>query len=163
MFSIADSLPHTVNHGNSFFPVSVWDDSYSGDMPAIDPKAILWNNIVALMRHSYGKENINQLHKDSGVSLATITRIKQQETSVGVEIVGKVADAFGLEAWQLMVPNLQPDHAPVLEGSTEVWPFEAPLHKRFMSLSVKSRHMIEAWLQRSIEDREALEGNRRVA
>ena len=63
-----------------FFPVSVWDDSYSGDMPAIDPKAILWNNIVALMRHSYGKENINQLHKDSGVSLATITRIKQQET-----------------------------------------------------------------------------------
>lgn len=163
MLCMADSLPHPVNHRNNFFPHAVWHHSYIEVMPAIDPKSILWNNIVALMRHSYGKENLNQLHKDAGVSLATLDRIKKQETSVGVDIVGKVAAAFSLEAWQLMVPNIDPAKVPLLEGSTEVWPFEIPLYKRLMGLSVKSRHMIEAWLQRSIEDREALEGNRRVA
>lgn len=162
MFSMSDSLPHTVNHGNNFFPGSVWQDSYSEEMPAINPKAILWNNIVALMRHSYGKENINQLHKESKVSLATFTRIKQQGTSVGIDIVGQVAAAFGLEAWQLLVPDLDPESVPTLEGESESWPFEAPLHARLMALSLKSRHMVEAWLHRNIEEREAIEGNRKT-
>lgn len=162
MFAMSASLPHTVNHGNNFFPYTVRSAAYIEQMGNADQKSVLWTNIAALMRHHYGKENINQLHKESKVSLATFTRIKQQGTSVGIDIVGQVAAAFGLEAWQLLVPDLDPESVPTLEGESESWPFEAPLHARLMALSLKSRHMVEAWLHRNIEEREAIEGNRKT-
>jgi hypothetical protein len=40
-------------------------------------------------------------------------RIKESRTSVGLDIVDSVAGVFGLRAWQLLLPDLDPQNVPV--------------------------------------------------
>lgn len=54
----------------------------------------------------YGKENLTQLIEDSRVGPGTVTRIKGQETSVGIDVLEKIAAALGVEPWHLLHPNL---------------------------------------------------------
>jgi hypothetical protein len=83
----------------------------------IDSRAVLWASVRALMIKEHGKENINQFHKRTGVSLASIGRIKEQDTSVGLQIIDKIAGTFGLAGWQLLVPGFDPSAPPVLRAT----------------------------------------------
>lgn len=67
-----------------------------------DLKRLLWENVQALMMDKYGRENLTLLAKEAGIGVASIQRIKEMQTSVGIDIVEKVAKAFRLEAHQLM-------------------------------------------------------------
>jgi hypothetical protein len=40
--------------------------------------------------------------------------MKEQKTSVGLDIVASVGRVFSLEAWQMLVPGLDPKSPPVL-------------------------------------------------
>lgn len=74
-------------------------------MKNITPSApILWDNLLYLMGKKYGGENQNRLSRDSKVGLATIYRIKGGSTSIGIEVLDKLAGVFGLEAWQIICP-----------------------------------------------------------
>ena len=77
-------------------------------------KSLLWANVSALMVKHYGKENLNRLARECSIGLATAQRIKQQQTSVGVEVLEKLAQRFSLEPWQLLVPGFDPNHMPTL-------------------------------------------------
>lgn len=66
------------------------------------------------MEHHWGGENLSRLAREAHVGPGTCTRIKQQQTSVGVEIVDAIAGLFGLDSWQLLVPGLDPKSPPVL-------------------------------------------------
>lgn len=90
-------------------------------------KAVLWRNVQALMRKHYGAENLSRLARECDIGLGTATRIKQQQTSVGLEIVDKLAEHFGLQPWQLIVPGLDPDNPPTL---LPVTPSERQLYER---------------------------------
>jgi hypothetical protein len=83
-------------------------------MATLDTRQILWANLSALMDHHWGKENLGRLAKTAGIGASTCTRLKQQQTSVGVEAVDKIAEVFGLDTWQLLVPNLDPKNPPLL-------------------------------------------------
>jgi len=80
----------------------------------IDPRQVLWANVHALMNHHWKGENLSRLSRDARIGPGTCTRMKEQRTSVGIEIVGAVGRVFGLEAWQLLVPGLDPKSPPVL-------------------------------------------------
>jgi hypothetical protein len=82
----------------------------------IDSRAVLWASVRALMIKEHGKENINQFHKRTGVPLATLGRIKAQSTSVGLEVIDRIAGTFGLTGWQLLVPGFDPAAPPVLRA-----------------------------------------------
>jgi len=69
-------------------------------------KKVLWVNIQSRMNTLYGKENLTRLIKEAHVGPGTVTRIKEQETSVGVDVIEKVATALKVEPWQLMHPTL---------------------------------------------------------
>lgn len=69
-------------------------------------KATLWENVRALMVLKYGKENLNALARDAKIGPGSATRIKEAKTSVGVDIVEKVAEAFKVEPWQLLAPGM---------------------------------------------------------
>ena len=71
-----------------------------------DSKAILWENISTLMKQHYGKENLGRVARESGVGAATLTRIKEQNTSVGMDHIDKLSKALKVEPWQLISPNL---------------------------------------------------------
>lgn len=58
------------------------------------------------MNTLYGKENLTRLIDEAEVGPGTITRIKNQETSVGIDVLEKVAGALKVEPWQLLHPNL---------------------------------------------------------
>lgn len=76
-------------------------------------KVILWQNIVALMRHKYGRENINQLARDAKISPGTVSRIKKIENSTGLDVIERIAGVFRLQAWQLLLPGLDPSNVPM--------------------------------------------------
>lgn len=86
---------------------------------ARDGKQILWENVKALMDHHYGGENLGKFATKTKVAPATMTRLKKQQTSIGIEIVEAFAKPFGLEAWQLLVPDLQVDNPPVLASQVK--------------------------------------------
>lgn len=95
----------------------------------MDAKRVLWENVRALMIDRYGEENLYRLHKESGLSLGGLSRIKEQKTAVGLDVLTKVATFFELMPWQMLVPNLDPRNPPVF-AITEA---EKKLYERMQS------------------------------
>jgi transcriptional regulator with XRE-family HTH domain len=91
------------------------------------PRAVLARNLRNLMATKAGPRSQTALRKKSGVAQATIGRILKQETEAGVETVDRLAKAFGLEGWQMMVPGMDPTNPPVLMAAT---PAEKALYDR---------------------------------
>lgn len=85
---------------------SVCPQRYLSPMEKITTKALLWENVLALMQAKYGGENLSRLARETGMGPGSASRIKAQETSVGVEVLEKIAEVFGVEPWQLLVPRL---------------------------------------------------------
>jgi hypothetical protein len=91
------------------------DTSYKpANMPTPDSKAALWQAILSLMQRHYGEENLLRLSKEAKIGLGSTSRLKAQETSVGVDLIDKVAARFKLEPWQLLVPGFDADRPPEL-------------------------------------------------
>lgn len=79
-----------------------------------DYKTVLWENVLALMRHHWGRENLSRLAREADIGPGTASRIKTQQTSVGVDIIARVAAVFHLQPWHLLVPALDPANPPVI-------------------------------------------------
>jgi transcriptional regulator with XRE-family HTH domain len=84
------------------------------------PRAVLRQNLKALMARKDGPATQGQLRRKSGVAQATIGRILSPEgVDAGIDTVAKIAKAYGLEAWQLMVAGMDPSNPPVLRAATK--------------------------------------------
>lgn len=70
-------------------------------------KQILAKNLTFLM--SQAGHSQHELAKRSGVSQKTISNILRQEQAAAVEMAEKLAAAFGLEGWHIIMPNLPTD------------------------------------------------------
>ena len=81
-------------------------------------KAALWAAVQALMQERYGKDNLFQLAKDVPVGLGSASRLKAQGTSVGVDLIDKLADHFGLQPWQMLVPAFDAKLPPMLADAS---------------------------------------------
>lgn len=92
---------------------------YAPTMHKIDTRQVLWANVEALMNHHWGGENLSRLAREAKIGPGSTTRMKQQATSVGLELVDKVAELFGLQTWQLLVPGLEPKSPPTLLPMSE--------------------------------------------
>lgn len=79
-----------------------------------DTKQILWVNVSTLMTHHWGKENLSELSRRAKIGLATCDSIKKRETSVGTDVLEKIAEVFNLQAWHLLTPGLDPGNPPVI-------------------------------------------------
>lgn len=71
------------------------------------------------MKTHYGGENLTRLAKDCGIGPGTASRMKEAKTSVGVEILDKIAKHFHLQAWELLVPTFDPSNRPALQPVSE--------------------------------------------
>jgi hypothetical protein len=67
-------------------------------------KKVLWQNVSQLMQRRWGEENLNRLAKAGKMGPGSAQRIKDQETSIGLDLVAKAAQAFNIPAYQLLVP-----------------------------------------------------------
>lgn len=84
-----------------------------------DSKTVLWKSVSALMVKHYGKENLTRLSKDCRIGPASAVRIREAKTSVGLEIVDKIAKHFQVEPWELLVPAFDPSNRPALQPMSE--------------------------------------------
>jgi transcriptional regulator with XRE-family HTH domain len=56
------------------------------------------------MDHRWGGENLTRLAREAKIGPGTSTRLKNQDTSVGLNVLEKLATAFRVKPWQLLVP-----------------------------------------------------------
>jgi hypothetical protein len=69
-------------------------------------KAIVSANVELLMQSKYGKRNVTALGRDTGIATGGAQRVLDPATSVGLDLLERVADKFDIDVWQLLVPNL---------------------------------------------------------
>lgn len=56
--------------------------------------------------------------KAAKVDQKTVGRILNKTNEPSLEVVGKIAKAFGLAAWQMLVPDLEPTNPPMLASES---------------------------------------------
>jgi hypothetical protein len=83
-------------------------------MSEIDYREVVWENVAALMRYHWGRENLLKLGTDSGISPGGAARLKKKETHVQINTLEKVASLWQLQPWHLLIPHLDPANPPVL-------------------------------------------------
>ncbi len=84
----------------------------------MDTRTIVAANLQALMDQAadnkqYHLATQNQLAKVSGVGQKTISAILAKDQATGIDTLQKLAQAFKLQAWQLLVPDLVPGISPL--------------------------------------------------
>lgn len=90
------------------------------DRSHFQPRSVLAQNLKALMAAHPELGSQSALKKRSGVAQATIGRILGEEgENARIETVERLARAFGLEMWQLLVPGMEPGNPPVLQPVTK--------------------------------------------
>jgi hypothetical protein len=104
----------------------------------IDPKLVLWQNLTVLMEHHWGKENLTRLAREAKTGPGTATRIKEMQTSVGLDVVDRMAEVFDLEMWQMLTPGLDPKNPPAAQPISEA---ERQLYQRLIA-SIKQINML---------------------
>jgi len=72
-----------------------------------DSRKPLWINVSLLMQRQYGTENLNRLAREAKVSPATASRLKAQQTSVGLETIDRLAEYFGVQPHELIDPGYE--------------------------------------------------------
>lgn len=85
----------------------------------MDSRKVVWSSVATLMHKHWNGENLNRLAREAKIGPATAARLKQQETSVGLEVLDRIAEVFEVETWQLLVPGIDADALPVLLPVTE--------------------------------------------
>jgi len=90
-------------------------------MPKNKPnlRIVLAHNLKTLMAGEDDAGSQSALKRRSGVSQATIGRIERMEVDARIDTVQQIACAYGLEAWQLLVPGLNPSNPPMLRSASE--------------------------------------------
>lgn len=126
-----------------------------------DSKLVLWENVSALMKAKYGRENLTRLAAEAKVGPGTVSRIKAHETSVGIDVVEAIARIFKVEPWQLLVPGLDVADLPAVSIGSAAWPFAAS-RAAVLALSPEQRGKIEGYIERVLEASQVAE-NRRAA
>lgn len=91
---------------------------------------ILANNLKRLMAAHETLKTQAAVGKACGINQRTVGYIINQEHSCGLKQLEAIAQAFDLQPWQLLVPNLDPKSPPVCEF-TKV---ERDLYKKLRTL-----------------------------
>jgi hypothetical protein len=98
----ADAIPKT---GCLVSPIR---DSDIGRLPDMgDARHIVAANLMRLMAESEDLTTIKGLSERCGVSTGTIDRTRRAESAIGVDNLESVAAAFGLQAWQMLIPGIK--------------------------------------------------------
>ena len=75
-----------------------------------EPADTLITNLNKFM-NLFGLNTNRKLAKASGVSDRMIGKIRNKESIPSIDVTEKLASAFGLTGWQLLIPDLQEDLA----------------------------------------------------
>ena len=81
------------------------------------PHVVLADNLARLMAHSLDMKSQRAVAKRAEMDQRTVGRILNQEHSQNLEQIAKLAEAFDLMPWQMLVPDLDPKDPPTIQLS----------------------------------------------
>lgn len=90
---------------------------------AEDLKITVRDNVRRLLGLQPDESGVSKLI-DKGFSNGNAQRVLGGETSIGIDLLAQVAAAFGLDAWQLCFPGLDPTNPPRVHEPSTRWPFK---------------------------------------
>ena len=76
-------------------------------------ESIVGDNLDTLMKHREGLSTNHRVADKIKIPARTVGRIRNAETSCQIDTLAKLAKAFDIEPWQLLVPNYDPTNPPV--------------------------------------------------
>lgn len=106
-----------------------------GEHPEMDESTAntLSANLTALMENDRELTTDAKVAKAAGVDQKTVWRMVAKSNSATLDKIAKVAAAFDLQTWQLLVPGLEPTNPPVVITRVE-YDFFARLTKKEAAL-----------------------------
>jgi hypothetical protein len=129
------------------------------------PRDLLAQNLNKLMAATPSLSTPNKLVAEGGGSNGTIDRMRRAAANIGIDYLEPLAEAFGLEPWHLLIPNLVvttgADGMPVVAHAH--WPFPKVSQERFLALSEDDRGYVQRRLLQAIVECEADSGTTREA
>ena len=136
-------------------------------MKTRDSKLVLWENVSALMTARYGKENLTRLAADAKIGPGTASRIKQHETSVGLDVVEALSKAFKVPPWALLDPSFRVDQpSKPSSDARDSWPLPNIRRDELAALSPDKLAKIEGYIDSMLESTKEVAagpGNRKAA
>lgn len=94
------------------------------------PRDVLATNLKKLMATAPGRSTLPEIVKAGGGSNGTLDRIRRKKVAPTIDKLEPLANAFGLEPWQLLVPSLTVEYSksgrPRLIGAPEPRKFLLP-------------------------------------
>lgn len=82
-------------------------------------KAVLSDNLKRLMDRPGQELTQAEVGKRGSIPQRTVGRIKNGEVEATLGNLQALGKAFGLQAWQLLVPDLDPSNPPMLRAMTD--------------------------------------------
>lgn len=101
---------------------------------------ILANNLDALCTSHKTLKSQSAIAKAAKVDQKTVGRILNKTNEPSLEVLSKIAKAFGLAPWQMLVPDLEPTNPPMLASESNA------LKKLYTNLG-KTKEAIEGVLR----------------
>lgn len=111
-----------------------------------------------------GQTGVTQISEAAGKKTSWGQRLMDETTDVRLSTLAEAAAAFGLEAWMLLVPDLDPAKPPGLSDDPS-WPLPYVQADDYQALPPDDRIYCQAKMQAAIEERAAKlgAGKRRAA
>lgn len=97
----------------------------------------LSENLKALMKADKQLTSDAKVAKKAGIDQKTVWRMVNEANSASIKSVSRVAAAFGLSAWQILVPGLDPNNLPVVTMTEAERAFYARLKTDITTLVTK--------------------------
>lgn len=90
------------------------------EVPTVSRSAlVLRGNLSALMKANKELNSNPKVARKTGLSTSSVSRLLNGQVDATLETVEKLAQAFQLSAWQLLVPDIEPDNLPALQPRTK--------------------------------------------
>ena len=86
-------------------------------MKKVNSKEILAKNLRKFMDKN--KHSEQYVHKKTGIAQSTVGRILRVESSATLDSLESIASLYGLQAWQLLVADIDPSNPPLLRNMSE--------------------------------------------
>ena len=103
----------------TYLPKELSEDRWMGKKPSRSLQ-VLAENLERLMGASLEFNTQPKVAEKAKIDQKTIWRIMKRQNEPSIDKVERIASVFGLEPWQLMVPQLDPMNKPALASREEL-------------------------------------------
>lgn len=129
----------------------------------MNARELLAKNFKKLRDATPGLSAPKDIVNSGAATNGTIGRINKMESGPSIDTVDQLAAAYGLQAWQMLVPTLEArasvNGRPVVTGCTiGGWPFPDIDRERFDRLSLRQQIEIQGVVRERIERFEGGDG-----